>query len=74
MKTEKQNNITFVPLNEIEVGEVFEYNNQVYMAIDEVHISFYDENCNAIHLESADFICIPYDAQVIPLPDAKLIY
>jgi len=74
MKTEKQSNITFTAFKEIEVGEVFEYNNEIYMAIDEVHISIYKEDCNAIHLESADFVCIPYDEQVIPLPDAKLVY
>jgi len=74
MKTEKQSNITFATFDEIETGEVFAYDDEIYMAIDEVYISIDKDYYNAIHLESADFVYIPHDAHVTPLPDAKLVY
>lgn len=74
MKTVKQNNIVYKPLDTLEVGEVFEYEGEIFMAMDDTRLLYDEENIDAINLETAELRYIPYDAQVIPLPEAKLVY
>lgn len=74
MKTVKQNNITFKTLDKIEIGEVFEYDGEIFMAIDDTKLLYDEESVNVINLVTAELKYLPYDVQVIPLTDAKLVY
>lgn len=74
MKTVKQNNITFKTLDKIEIGEVFEYEGEIFMAIDDTRLLYDEESVNVINLVTAELKYLPYDVQVIPLADAKLVY
>lgn len=73
MKISREGNAKGKLFRDIEQGEVFEYCGEVYLATDEL-MSGCDITYNAIKLETADHEYIRYDEEVIPLPEAKLVY
>lgn len=58
---------------EIENGEVFQYEGDIYMAIDEITV-IGASPINAIKLETGDLVFFPCTKEVTPLPEAKLVY
>ncbi len=62
-----------VCFDQIGTDEVCQYEGDIYMAVDEIRL-YGDMTINAINLETARLVYINYSAEVIPLPEAELVY